>query len=283
MGLYLTLLVRDEVDIVEANIRYHLEQGVDHIIVTDNVSVDGTTDIVQDFVRQGVATYVHEPDLTYEQSKWVSRMAALASAAGANWVINGDADEFWLPAGGGNLRRWFDKLRWPNLVFAPRHDFVCREDDEQPFWRRMVYRKKQSTNALGFPLPPKVAHRARPGLVIAQGNHAVSGFTWTRPQRSGLEILHFPLRSACQYIRKIRNGGSSYAANTDASQTVGMAWRRQYEELCETGTIQYLEDNVLSDSEIERLIAEGAIVEDTRLADFFASRDDIGRLREHTC
>lgn len=266
----MTLLVRDEEDIVAANIRYHLEQGVDHIIVTDNLSADRTTEIVKEFERQGVATYLHEPDTTYKQSQWVSRMAAMACEAGARWVINNDADEFWLTTGGGTLGAWFNRLQWPNIALAPRHDFVCLDEGTGPFWKRMIYRKSESNNSLGLPLPPKAAHRAARRLIVEQGNHDVQGFIWKRRQRSGLEILHFPLRSAQPYIRKIRNGGSSYAANTELPESTGMTWRRQYAEFCETGSIQYLDENVLSQDRVAQLLADGAIVEDRRLSDFFS-------------
>jgi len=36
--LVMTLLVRDEVDIVRANVDFHLEYGVDFVIVTDKGS-----------------------------------------------------------------------------------------------------------------------------------------------------------------------------------------------------------------------------------------------------
>jgi hypothetical protein len=42
MKLVLTLLVRDEEDVIATNIAYHLSRGVDHIIVSDNCSLDGT-------------------------------------------------------------------------------------------------------------------------------------------------------------------------------------------------------------------------------------------------
>jgi len=43
MQLIMTLLVRDEEDIIQENIEYHLARGIDFIIATDNLSVDSTT------------------------------------------------------------------------------------------------------------------------------------------------------------------------------------------------------------------------------------------------
>ncbi len=42
MKLVMTLLVRDEQDIIRENIEFHLAQGVNFFVVTDNKSVDAT-------------------------------------------------------------------------------------------------------------------------------------------------------------------------------------------------------------------------------------------------
>ena len=46
MKLGMTLVVRNEADIIEANIDYHLAQGVDFVLVTDHGSDDGYFRIV---------------------------------------------------------------------------------------------------------------------------------------------------------------------------------------------------------------------------------------------
>src|SRR4051794_20611986 len=102
----MTLLVRDERDVIEANVRYHFSQGVDAIVVTDNGSVDGTREILDGLATEFPIHVIDEPSHTYEQSAWVTRMARKAAEDGADWVINSDADEFWT-ADRGDLRTAF--------------------------------------------------------------------------------------------------------------------------------------------------------------------------------
>lgn len=265
MVLALTLLVRDEADIIGENIAYHLEQGVDHVIVTDNLSVDGTADIVDDYVRQGVATLLFETGRQFEQSKWVTRMARMAARdLGARWVINGDADEFWLPPPGRSLKTFFGRQTFYNVVEAPRRDFVLVDDDGRPFWKRMVYAKRRSCNALGRELPPKTAHRGSPDVVVAHGAHAVWGLGRPRILRDGLEIAHFPIRSKAQYFNKIRNGGGALAGGDDPAH-IGDAWRAQFAELTATGSIDWFRENVDFGDRLHERLASGEAMIDRRV------------------
>ena len=91
----MTLLVRDEEDILAANLDFHLSQGVDFFIITDNLSVDGTRGIIDSYVRRKLAVRLDEPTDDYSQARWVTRMARMAAVDyRADWVINNDADEF---------------------------------------------------------------------------------------------------------------------------------------------------------------------------------------------
>ena len=56
MKLVMTLLVRDEADIVDAQIAFHLDAGVDFVVATDNRSEDGTTEILERYAREGIST-----------------------------------------------------------------------------------------------------------------------------------------------------------------------------------------------------------------------------------
>ena len=103
MKLIMTLLVRDSEKLLRENLEFHLKQGVDYFIITDNRSVDRTSCIIEDYVAAGLAERIWEPDDTYSQGRWVTRMARRAAIARADWVINSDDDEFW-SASAGTLR-----------------------------------------------------------------------------------------------------------------------------------------------------------------------------------
>jgi len=110
MKIAMTLLVRDEEDILRENIKFHLAQGVDFIIATDNRSTDSTKDILKEYETQGKLFYIYENRDNYNQHAWVTKMARMAYLEhNANWVINNDADEFWWPKK-GTLRDVFLSL-----------------------------------------------------------------------------------------------------------------------------------------------------------------------------
>ena len=107
MKIVMTIAVRNEADIIEENLRYHLGAGVDFIIATDHRSEDGTTEILERYERDGLLHLTRETGEAFLQTEWVTRMARLAATRfGADWVINTDADEFWWPHS-GTLREVF--------------------------------------------------------------------------------------------------------------------------------------------------------------------------------
>lgn len=263
MILAMTLLARDEEDIIGENIAFHLEQGVDHVIVTDNLSVDGTPDIVNEYVKQGVATYVAEKGDDFRHAAWVTRMARMMAARyGAPWIINADADEFWLPPEGRTLKTYFSRLLLTNVVEAPRRTFVCVKDDGRPFWRRMVYARPAAASDRA--LDVKIAHRGSTQASVAAGARAVDGVGRQRVKRGGLEVAHFPLRSRAQYLNKLRNAGPALAAGV-ATEAICDAWRARYEELRATGSVAWLDESIMDEATLKRMIDAGEVALDRRV------------------
>jgi hypothetical protein len=205
MKLVLTLLVRDEADIVDAQIAYHLSAGVDLVVATDNRSADGTTEMLERYASEGVLHLIRESGGDLRQSEWVTHMAQLAAAEhGADWVLNTDADEFWWPRG-GSLRDVLASVpAHYGVVRGAWRNFVPRPDGHPFFAERMTVR---TTTPSFHPHPlsthSKSAHRGSADVRIGRGNHEAFG-PGLVPVRGWypIEILHFPVRSLEHCRRK---------------------------------------------------------------------------------
>jgi hypothetical protein len=269
--LVMTLLVRDNADILAANLDFHLAMGVDHVVVTDNASQDETRDIARDYVRRGVATLIEEPADDYDQSAWVTRMARLAARElAADWVINSDVDEFWWPLA-GDLTSLFSTVPAEfGRVAAHRTNFLPMRQPAGAFWRDMVWRHVVSRNGLGEPLPAKIAHRAAPDVIVAEGNHAVvSALLGPVDPQERIVIFHFPYRSVAQYAAKIAKGGPAVGNNRKVGADIFHVWRR-HRELQQRGLLDDWYRGLVhgDDPQREELASRGEVVHDARLKTF---------------
>lgn len=272
MKLIMTLLVRDEADIIEANLSYHYAQGVDFVIATDNLSVDETPKILKKYQQKGLLHYIYEAEDNYAQNRWVTRMARMACIEyGADWVINNDADEFWWPEQ-GNLKQYLSLLPAEiTAVASQRTNFLPRSLSLEGFFADiMTVREVNSFNALGKPLPPKVCHRAYPDIEVAQGNHSVyRNGERIKTLDAPITILHFPMRSYYQFANKIDKGGAAYSRNNELPPNIGIRWRKWHEMLQAGALEDYYKTQLPDEKEIEKGILEGRYVLDERLKNFF--------------
>lgn len=95
--LIMTLVVKNEEDIVEQNIRFHCAMGCDGFIVTSHNCTDNTNEILKKLKQEGLVLDIfYETSPNHQLNVWVSRMVDLARRKyHATWMINADADEFY--------------------------------------------------------------------------------------------------------------------------------------------------------------------------------------------
>ena len=72
MKLVMTLLARNEADIVDAQLAFHLNAGVDVVVATDNGSDDGTLEILERYERSGHLHLLREAGDDMRQGEWVT-------------------------------------------------------------------------------------------------------------------------------------------------------------------------------------------------------------------
>jgi hypothetical protein len=293
----MALKVRDEEDVIESVLRFHRAQGVDFFIVTDNASTDRTPEILGHWVDAGLARVIDEPspELRERGHEWVTRMARLAATEhGADWVVHGDADEFWWPLEGTIPEALAAVPAEFGVVLGPRAEFVARPDGPGTFFDRLVYREARSM------LRPKIAHRAfEDVMVLHRGQHDVTAGAddedaWqrlrtpgrpvtrtVRPERAveedsrlvwyphwPLRIFHLPLRSLDQYRNKVE-------AMLNDPVSAGGGMRGRLRERYESGGVEALyAELVTDDAAVEAGVAKGRLVRDERLRDFMTTVTD---------
>lgn len=268
----MTLLVRDEADIVDAQIAYHLGAGVDFVVATDNRSEDATTEILERYEREGALHLIREPGDDLRQSEWVTRMARLAATDfGADWILNTDADEFWL-ARGASLKELLGIV--PGRFGAVRgawRNFVPRPDDGRFFAERMTARLcAPSFHPHPLSTHFKSAHRARADVRIGRGNHEALGDGLVALRGwYPIEILHFPIRSYAHCRRKYVTQFVALERNAEKGIPGHMA--EAYEAYRAGRLDDFYAPLVVDDRALEAGLADGTYAVDTRLRDTLRS------------
>jgi Glycosyl transferase family 2 len=257
----MTLLARDEADIVDAQIAYHMHAGVDLVIATDNGSQDGTSEILESYAQAGRLHLIREEADNMQQGEWVTRMARLAATEfGADWVINSDADEFWCSHGAPIKSILAQVPGRFGTVRAVMRNFVPRPGDAKFFADHMNVRLVpgeatiQRFRVHPFHAQDKVLHRAHSDVIVSEGNHDAR---WTASVNLRgfwpFEVLHFPMRSPAQCVQKWRN----YERHAYSG----------YDVLTDFDAREYYESLVVEDAALARGVEAGSFVVDNRLRD----------------
>lgn len=217
-SVWAVTMARDEADVIAYTIEHLLGQGVRHVLVADNLSSDGTPEVLRGIADRWPVTVVQDRLPAMLQEQKMSRLARLATAAGAEWIVPFDADELWCAAS-GTLAEALG--RNPHSVLqVPMHDHLPSPDDntDEPNPYLRMRRRLVEPKVMG-----KVAFRAHRLAFLEAGNHDVRHPAGPAVP-SDLFIRHVPFRTAEQVVRKVQQGAAaSVAAGRDGNFSVH--WR----------------------------------------------------------
>jgi hypothetical protein len=288
--LVMTLLARDEIDIIEKNVRHHLAQGVDFIIATDNGSVDGTREVLAAFRDEGRLHLIDEPAYDLSQAVWVNRMGRLAyEEFGASAIFHCDADEFWYALSGhlgteisASRERAFKVDSFPVLL----SDRGGQETADDAVWVVLKQARRQSEidvraeNIFLRPSFGKVMTSTRDGyLEVKTGNHTLRSGERLRWSKD-VYLLHYPTRSKEQFWLKVIQGGAAVTGNPALKPTQSVHRRQWYAHYLE-GTLEEDYRKLLVADPTE-LLEAGVICNRSELSDEAFRRVMAGELKRRS-
>lgn len=269
--LIMTLLVKNEEEMLEKNLLFHKAMGVDGFIITDNNSTDSTPEIIEKYRRKGwVKEVIEEKATNYEQKDWVDRMIWKAKTVyGADWVINADADELWY-APSGCLKTELSDTR-ANVLNCEMRSLYPEEGKAFWQWDKAVKAVATpetydlSTYSLFERQNKKVIHRTAGYLQISMGNHKVTMLP-KRSADSRIRVYHYNIRGKQPFMEKMINGGKRLEQHK--GRHGGRHWRYFY-RLYQEGKLEAEYERVIGRNVYEALSRDGFIFRDTTIPDYF--------------
>ncbi|PIQ05086.1 MAG: glycosyltransferase family 2 protein [Piscirickettsiaceae bacterium CG_4_9_14_3_um_filter_43_564] len=220
--LVMTILCRNEVDIIEENIRTHAQLGVDAFVVMDNGSDDGTREKLLALANEFELHLIDQPEQTYQQAKWMKSLAHYArDVLKANWVISNDADEFWIPQQNDHDLKSYLSHK-DSVVTVKRHNMVLTEQVLDPAYHfsqaeyyvqypfcydKTAQMQDEKISMLFAPLSPKVIVNPHGFIKISGGNHRAKhiGKGFSARSEPNIIVYHYPIRSWQQFEANIQH------------------------------------------------------------------------------
>ena len=211
MKLVTISTIRNESDILEAFVRYHL-QFVDQMIIINHRSADSSGQILQNLKKEGLPIELtEETSLELQQGLFLTySMKKAVKDYGADWVIPIDADEFLAVSREGSVREVMEELPRDKVVKVPWRTYVPLPSDnfQEPNVLKRIqhFRSKENQNLRKIMIPRSLAMKKN-GL-IAAGNHGFVRESFRKQKEfpyvhmDQLVMAHFPVRFSQQIMAK---------------------------------------------------------------------------------
>ena len=212
------MMVRNEADVVRANVLHHHRQGIRQLLIVDDGSTDGTPELLEELEREGLVRWFHHSGI-FLQAAWTNRLMQQARLDGADWVVPLDADEFWIAPGSRidavlaitgedalqvkavNLVQRRSQLTpdvrgLTTMLYRPTAHFTSIHHTQA----MMAQNTLSHVEVMGV---PKWIHRPHPQRRLDTGSHTLTGPVATRRVTADIICMHAALRSRDALARKM--------------------------------------------------------------------------------
>lgn len=199
MNLVGITCARNEKDILKASILWHLEQGVDLVLVRIDGATDGTYESIKELSSNNPKVILLDftSQELFVQGKILTEMLEIAKKEyQADYVIAFDADEFWSTNNNQSLKQF--------LSSNPTAIFMAKPFNIGPDLKEEVFIEPPYTRLTKLCYPSDIIS------VIEIGSHSVINKDGTAIKQADhqLTYYHIPIRSWEQFEQKVSNGGN---------------------------------------------------------------------------
>jgi len=278
-------MAKDEGDIIDHTMNHLAANGIDGIIIADNMSNDNTREKMEEAKNNiglklpNVQVILLEDNVVeYTQSQKMTSLAVKAREHGAEWVIPFDIDEIWYSPN-ATLKNAFTDLSAEGFdvykTLYTNHSITEFDPQGKSPFHSMVHKWNLPTNH-------KSCFRFRSTdsyVKISNGNHFVQHNGWNINQHvkvaiddyghdkivfgpQTIQIRHFQWRSLDHFMRKILNAYQACKAlGSGADLYNGAAWAEHfkiYESEGTNGLVKFFEKNILVQNDLGSLINDPA-------------------------
>lgn len=238
MRLVAVSIVKNEADIIEPFVRHSLA-WVDHHLIFDHDSTDGTREILRALQHEGLPITLFRDDapghLQQARSNHLTRLAA--QAHGADWVLPLDADEILVGPGRPALEQSLGAPDGEQPASLPLLDYCPTNGDEaavvNPVTRLRHCQARTSRTRKIF-IPRRLA--SDPGLMAGKGSHALYRGAEVLPDRplpADYHLAHLALRSSQHQVLRVVRAELQRQSRGRAAAGLDLHYRLGYQLLAE--------------------------------------------------
>lgn len=204
--------VRNEIEVIDFTIWFHLKQDLDFILVCDNGSTDGTNELLKNLNDSRII--FSENHGAFRQEDALTNLSRQAYALGADWVVPFDGDEMWFSK--NKLKNDLQNIS-DGAILIPVTNFIQNRipnkylSVQYRFPDNYAYASQKeieqgSKSSIEFSWGNKHIIRTSDSMIIDAGSHSYSNATSSKISQDIFKIYQVPIRSYEHLIRKAENG-----------------------------------------------------------------------------
>ena len=217
-GVVIVCIVKNEVDYLEEWIAYHVALGVDHFIVYDNGSTDGSAALLERYQNHGLVTRIDWPLGGGQLAAYNHALRFFGRVA--RWLAYYDVDEYLVPLADDDIPSFLARFPDVAVVRVPRLEFgYSGHRTPPPDLAIDAYTQVANVLDLDPDLPPRVKSIMRPEAISAVDIHlafpadvAPPGLptgTAEEDVRGLAQLNHYYTRSFAEFEAKRTRGSAT--------------------------------------------------------------------------